>query len=146
MHGTITKTSKPDRSAIMSAAWALWRLAKDVAARAPYDGAALIAAACAAGETPYEAREAANAEFRERRSVAGIATFGDALRAAWLPTRRRAATARAEAARRPAPALTGLAAERMAADCLPWGMEGERQRRLADIARREAAANAHMEA
>ena len=49
MHGTITKTSKPDRAAIMRAAWTLWRLAKDVAARAPFDGAAIEAAARAAG-------------------------------------------------------------------------------------------------
>lgn len=146
MHGTITKTSKPDRAAIMRDAWTLWRLAQDVAARAPFDGAAIEAAARAAGASYDGAIEARNTEFRERRSVAGVKTFGDALRAAWAPVRRRAETARAEAEadRRPAPApITGFAAERMAADCLPWGMEGERLRRLADMDRREAATRMH---
>lgn len=46
----------------------------------------------------------------------------------------------------PAAPVTGFAAERMAADCLPWSMEATRLARHADIDRREASARAHANA
>ena len=87
--------------------------------------------------------EARNADYADRREVKGISTWGDAMRAAWAVERRVDAERREQAEREIASALArpiaGYAAERLAAECLPWGMEAERLRRLADIARREAA-------
>ena len=137
MHGQIAKPKNvTDRSAIMRAAWKLWRLANELAERGPYDGNAIEFAARAAGASYQGAIDARNAAYRQYRSVKGIATFGDALRRAWAerPAPRPEPTPVA-----PREPITGFAAERMAANCLGWGMEAERLRRLKDIARREAA-------
>jgi hypothetical protein len=145
MHGTIQTTTKTafDRRAVMARASKLWALAKDVAARGPYDGLAIERAALAAGASHQGAIEARNADYADRREVKGISTWGDAMRAAWAVERRVDAERREQAEREIASALArpiaGYAAERLAAECLPWGMEAERLRRLADIARREAA-------
>lgn len=142
MHDTITKTST-DRAAILRAAWAMWR-AECAECEAWDDG--LVAELHSRRDFIDAATDAA--EFTRRiASVAGsyrqftagrrpsAPQFGDCLRAAWAAARRTAPTP-----------TTGFAAERIAADCLPWSMEAARLARHADIARREAAARAHANA
>ncbi len=140
MHGTITKTwTTTDRAAVMRAAWAMWR-----AGRAECEAwdAGLAAELRqrrnfidAAPDEAERTRRTASVTGSYRQFVAGLRPaaprFGECLRSAWAEARRAA----------PAP-LTGLAAERMAAESLPFRMEGERRHRLADIDRREATANA----
>lgn len=142
MHGTITKTTRTGRAAIMRAAWADLRAARaehDAWARGLADELHSRRAFIAAAETPAERdRRIASVtgsyrQFSAREPAAP--RFGDCLRAAWATARRAA----------PAP-LTGFAAERMAADCLPFEMETTRLARHADIDRREAAARAHANA
>ena len=137
MHGTITKTRTActDRAAVMRAAWTMWRAGR-AGCEAWDDGLAAElrsrhAYIAAATDEAERKRRIASVTGSYRQYVAGrrpaAPRFGDCLRAAWVE------------ARRPVPAaLTGLAAERMAAECLPFRMEGERLRRLAEIDRREA--------
>lgn len=141
MHGTAPKTSRAyDRSAITRAAWTIWKLATDVATRAAFDGVAIEKAARAAGASYQGAIDARNAEWLERHSVAGIHSFGDAMRAAWASARRSVKFARAEAARRPAAPLTGFAARRLAAECCD--SNARRQEELDQVDREERAAKA----
>lgn len=118
-----------NRSAIMHKAWKLWRLAITIASRPSFDGAAIEATARANGASYQGAIDARNKEWHEHRRVAGIKVFGDALRIAWAGTR----PASLALPSIPAKSLYGEAAARVAADALPWRMEPERQRRLAEL-------------
>eukprot|EP01037_Dinobryon_pediforme_P020170 gene20170-20724_t len=72
-----------DRSEITRKAWALWKLAQDVATRPAFDGTAIRAAAMAAGANRRQATEISDRDYADRRAVKGITSFGDAMRAAW---------------------------------------------------------------
>lgn len=135
-----TLSTSYDRSAITRAAWKLWKLAADVVARSAFDGVAIEKAAREAGASYQGAIDARNAEWLERRSVADIHSFGDAMRAAWASARQSVEFARAETARRPAAPLTGFAARRLAAECCD--SNARRQEELDQIAREERAAKA----
>lgn len=76
------------RSDAMRRAWALWKLAQDVAKRPAFDHWAIVNAAKDAGKSHREAVALADADYADRRKVASIRMFGDAIRAAWVQAKR----------------------------------------------------------
>lgn len=99
MHAPLAKPTKitADRASVARRAWRLWKLAQAVAARGPYDPTR-FAKLRAAGVPHADAIDEQNADFRERREVSGISSFGDAMRAAWAGEKHRVETMRASAA------------------------------------------------